>query len=168
MSNLTRVQEAEGELLAEGYSIELHERLDKARWDDRFLRLADEVSTWSKDPAAKVGCVIVSPDRQIIATGYNGFPRGVEDSATRLYDKETKLAMVIHAEANAVLFADRHSLKGATAYVTRSPCSHCAGMLIQAGVKRICADDRIFTGSWAKVTELSREMCDEAGVEIDF
>ncbi len=46
------------------------------KWDKRFLKLAREISTWSKDPSSKIGAVIVNDERRILATGYNGFPRG--------------------------------------------------------------------------------------------
>ena len=48
------------------------------KWDERFVRIAFEVATWSKDPGTKVGAVLVA-DRRIIASGYNGFPQGIED-----------------------------------------------------------------------------------------
>ena len=54
------------------------------KWDARFLTLADSIATWSKDPSRGVGAVIVSPVRQVIATGYNGLPRGFADHEERL------------------------------------------------------------------------------------
>lgn len=58
--------------------------------DLRFLRLAREVSTWSKDPSTKVGAVIVGDNGQVISQGYNGFCRGFDDSEERYNDKQTK------------------------------------------------------------------------------
>src|ERR1051326_2813900 len=55
----------------------------KEKWDRRFLELAKHVSSWSKDPSTKVGAVIVDANRRVVATGYNGFPRGVEDTPER-------------------------------------------------------------------------------------
>ncbi len=54
------------------------------KWDIRFLLLADQIATWSKDPSRGVGAIIVSTAKQIVATGFNGLPRGVEDRAERL------------------------------------------------------------------------------------
>ena len=54
------------------------------KWDRRFLDLAAHISTWSKDPSTKVGCVVVGEDREIRSTGFNGFPRGIEDDEERL------------------------------------------------------------------------------------
>lgn len=105
------------------------------KWDKRFMEVADMVAKWSKDPSTQVGCVLVK-NRNILATGYNGFARGVEDTEARYNDRPTKYLMVIHAELNAVLQA-RESLIDAIAYVTHKPCSQCAAALIQAGIKTI-------------------------------
>ena len=60
------------------------------KWDLRFLELARHISDWSKDPSTKVGCVVVGPDREIRSTGFNGFPRGIEDDDDRLQNREKK------------------------------------------------------------------------------
>jgi dCMP deaminase len=136
-------------------------------WDERFSALATMVATWSKDPSTKVGCVIVNDKRHIIATGYNGFPRGVEDSFDRFADRPTKYLMVQHAETNA-LHNTTSQTEGTTAYVTHFPCSNCAGALIQAGVKRVVTVQP--TGGLADrfqdSFEASKVMFAEAGVEI--
>ena len=107
-----------------------------SKWDSRFLDLAARVAGWSKDPSTQVGCVIVDSNHRVLGLGYNGFPRGVDDSLERYADRATKLLMVQHAEANAVLNATT-SLAGATAYVTHCCCASCAGTLIQAGVTEV-------------------------------
>jgi dCMP deaminase len=107
-----------------------------ADWDYRFLGLADHVAKWSKDPSTKVGAVVVDRQRRVVSMGYNGFPRGVADRDDWYENRVKKYAMVIHAEANAILNATT-SLQGCTCYVTHPCCSNCAGMLIQAGVKRV-------------------------------
>ncbi|MFB9971366.1 deaminase [Pseudoroseomonas cervicalis] len=116
-------------------------RPDKlARWDSRYIGLAHHIAQWSKDPRAKVGAVLVNqPQARIVATGFNGFPSNVEDSAERLQDKATKLRMMVHAEQNALLHAG-HNARGCDAYVVGKPvCNTCATLLIQAGVKRVVA-----------------------------
>jgi dCMP deaminase len=101
-------------------------------WHDRFFDLADLVASWSKDPSTKVGAVIIRPDRTIASVGYNGFPRGVDDTYTT---REDKLLRTVHAEANAILTA-REPLHGYTLYVTPlHPCANCAGLIIQSGIK---------------------------------
>lgn len=107
-------------------------------WPHRFLRLAAEIATWSKDPATKVGCVIIGPDREVRSTGFNGLPRGVEDTAERM-QRPAKYTWTSHAEENCVAQAARIgvSLKGCAAYVTHAPCSSCARSLIQAGIAKV-------------------------------
>ena len=109
------------------------------KWDQRFLRLAIEISSWSKDPSTKVGCVVVGEDREIRSTGFNGFPRGIDDNEERLNDRAQKYPLICHAEENAIMHAARIgvSLKECVAYVTWPPCSRCARSLIQSGVKEI-------------------------------
>ena len=60
------------------------------KWDIRFLELAKHISGWSKDPSTKVGCVVVGGDREIRSTGFNGFPRGINDDEDRLTDRDKK------------------------------------------------------------------------------
>ena len=107
-------------------------------WDKRFIDVANMVATWSKDPGTKVGAVLVS-ERRIIATGYNGFPHGIEDLEARYNNRETKLALTVHAEVNAILNAAKNGAKteNTTLYVTFPPCVSCTTAVIQAGVTRV-------------------------------
>ena len=103
------------------------------KWDERFLKLAEEVSTWSKDPSTQVGCVIVDPDtNRIMGVGFNGFPRGMCDHECLYSDRETKYSRTVHAEVNAVLNSQK--TEDCAAYVTAPPCTNCALVLIQAGI----------------------------------
>ena len=107
-----------------------------ADWDRRFLDLAAEIGSWSKDPSTKVGCVIVDELRRPLSFGYNGFPRGVADTKEAWTDHALKHKLVIHAEWNAILNATA-DLTGSTVYVTQHPCIRCAVVLQQAGVDRV-------------------------------
>jgi dCMP deaminase len=135
------------------------------KWDKRFLDLAQLVSSWSKDPSTKVGAVVVDDDRRVISLGYNGFPRGVKDNG-RLNDRESKYKIITHAEANALLFA-AESLKGYSIYTYPfMPCSKCAGLIIQAGVRRVVS----YASSnkrWSDDFRISRDMLCEAGVQVN-
>jgi len=114
------------------------------KWDERFMRLAREISTWSKDPSSKIGAVIVNSERRILATGYNGFPRGIDDSAARLNDREQKYPRMVHGEMNALMNAlySGVSVKDATIYVWGLPiCAECTKSVIQAGIKRVVIPD---------------------------
>lgn len=143
------------------------ERANQEKWDRRFLRLAANLATWSKDPNTKVGCLIMDNDRNQLAGGYNGLPRGVVDNE-RLVDREMKLKIVVHAEANAVAGAARngHSLKGGIAYITFPPCSQCAALLIQAGVVRVVYYRADASTKWAESQLTALQLLTEAGVGI--
>ena len=138
-----------------------------SKWDVRFIRLAQHISDWSKDPSTKVGCVVVGPDREIRSTGFNGLPRGLEDSSERLLNRELKYPLICHAEENAIMHAARIgvSLKGCTAYVTWPPCTRCARSLVQAGVDEIVYPDELdIPERWQMDFEMSLAMFKEARV----
>ena len=104
-------------------------------WHDYFMEMATVVASRSKDPTTKVGCVIVSDDKVVVSTGYNGIPAGVDDKPERM-ERPAKYLWTSHAEENAVAQAARVGarLRGGSAYVTHMPCSRCARTLIQAGI----------------------------------
>jgi dCMP deaminase len=138
------------------------------KWDQRFLSLASEVASWSKDPSTKVGCVIVDPDTlRIMGVGYNGFPRGMCDHKELLDDRTTKYARTIHAEVNAVL--NSQQTEGMVAYVTAPPCNNCALVLIQSGINRVVT--RIPTKDllerWGEQFETTRKFFAEVEVEYE-
>src|SRR5262245_29713396 len=102
--------------------------------------MAEVAKKRSKDPKSQVGAVIVSQERVVLATGYNGPARGVLDLSERiLSDKTEKLRWMCHAEANAIFNATRSGtvLTGSMMYVTKFPCVGCAGAIVQAGLRRI-------------------------------
>lgn|ERR1700752_1890992 len=139
------------------------------KWDMRFLDIASVIATWSKEPNTRVGCVIVDDKRRIVATGYNGFPRGVKDAIERIEDRDVKLAMTLHAEDNALLYAGR-TVEGCTAYITHPPCSLCAAKLIQSGIKRVVFAklvDESFLKRWGSSLELGRKMAAEARMSLE-
>ena len=140
-----------------------------AKWDIRFLKLATHISEWCKDPSTKVGCVVVGPDREIRSTGFNGFPRGIQDSDERLTNRDLKYPLICHAEENAIMHAARIglALKGCTAYVTWPPCTRCARSLIQAGVSEIVIPSGLeIPDRWRDDFEMSMGLLREADVTI--
>ena len=141
--------------------------LDLCTWDLRFISLARHISAWSRDPSSKVGCVLVDDRVVVVGMGYNGFPRGVTEFAARYEDRPTKHLYVQHAAAKAVLNASG-PVKGTVAYVTHPPCASCAGLLIQAGVRKIIAavPDATMTPRLKASFKAAREMAAEAGVEL--
>jgi dCMP deaminase len=142
------------------------------KWDRRFLELAKQVSTWSKDPSTGVGAVIVDDKKRVVGIGYNGFAAGVDDSPERYNDRPLKYKMIVHAEQNALIQAG-HRASGGTIYVYPSfwhpnICHDCAKIAVQAGIVDVVgyrADaDNPRIGNWKESLELSGQMFKEAGV----
>lgn len=139
------------------------------KWDRRFIELARHIAKWSKDPSTKVGCVVVGPDREIRSTGFNGFPRGIEDTAERLGNRDLKYPLICHAEENAIMHAARTgvSLKACTAYVTWPPCTRCARSLVQAGVSEVVYPSGLdIPERWRDDFQMSMTMFGEAGLSV--
>lgn len=137
-----------------------------SKWDTRWMQAAENVAQWSRDPRRKVGCIIVDDDNNQLSGGYNGFPRGIEDD-DRLNQREIKLKMMVHAEANAVAAAARngHSIKGATAYISHAPCSQCVCLLIQAGISRVVFKKQEgHSPEWQEDFQLALDLLDEAQI----
>jgi len=141
-------------------------KLKDTKWDYRFIELAQHVSGWSKDPNTKVGAVIVNHQNRIVSLGYNGFPRGVDDSPARYDNRDVKHKFVCHAERNAIdnAFTD---ISGCTIYVTLMPCNECAKSIIQRGIKKVVCnpieEDKPHC-NW----EVTATMFKEAGVQLEF
>jgi len=154
---------------------------DVMTWDEYFIRQAMLIAEKSKDPSTKVGCVIVGEDNEILSTGFNGFPRGVEEGKfVKLYtpisqrwERPEKYKWVEHAERNAIYNAARNGirLKNARAYLNWEPvpCSDCARAFIQAGIKEIVGPNIPFGGVGAGIhyhIGQSTEMMLESGMII--
>jgi dCMP deaminase len=139
------------------------------KWDERYSRLAQEVSSWSKDPSAKIGSVAVGSKGQVLSQGYNGFPRNIKDTDDRLTDRDTKYKYVVHAEMNMIYNATYNgvSLDGATVYVSGLPvCSECAKGLIQVGVKNVVMSNIDIESSqkWLESFKLTKQLFKEANI----
>lgn len=118
------------------------------KWDNRFMDMAKLVATWSSCLRRQVGAVIAK-DNRVLATGYNGAPKGVKNCLERHECLRNKLGIEsgtrqeicysVHAEQNAIAQAAKlgHSVDGGTIYITHSPCSLCSRIVINAGIKRI-------------------------------
>ena len=131
------------------------------KWDARFLQLAELVSTWSKDPSTRVGSVITDKRNRVISLGFNGYPHGVKDDDL---PRDRKLLRTIHAEENAILFAQR-SLSGCTAYVTHHPCGPCAAKIVQSGITRVVVAKEMHS-AWSASSVEAKMLFSEAGVEV--
>src|SRR5579883_1017912 len=130
-------------------------------WDEYFMEIAKTVATRATCPRAAVGCVLTR-DRRILTTGYNGAPRGVAhctEIGCLLVNGHCQRAT--HAEANAVVQGALHgvSLEGATAYCTHQPCANCSKLLISAGIVKI-----VYEGAYPDA--VAGMLLGEAGVAL--
>lgn len=138
------------------------------KWHIRFLKLAEFIAQWSKDPSTKVGAVIVDEKRRIVSTGYNGFAIGVDDSENRLADRTIKYPIILHAEENAMSFA-KQNLDNCSLYVSGlPPCAHCASLIIQSGIKNVYAWNLDIPERWRYSINLTNQLFCEAGVKLSF
>ena len=139
-----------------------------------WIDIAERVSKESKDRSTKVGCVIVSSDNTILSTGWNGFPRGVNDDEAK-HERPAKYEWTEHAERNAIFNAARMGtqLNGATAYLNYTPhaiCVPCVRALHQSGIIRLVGPDRPFEGAGIgtayDIDVINHQMIEETGLEI--
>ena len=148
------------------------------RWDHHWLGDCLHWSKMSKDPNTRVGSVIVGPDLEERSTGFNGFPRGIADTAERLSDRETKNLLMVHAEHNAILNAARIGtpVKGCTLYLACTdnsgqvwsgpPCVKCTLAIIQAGITEVVGwPFKDGESKWKENIEQASLLLAEAGLE---
>ena len=146
------------------------ENTRRKSWDEYFLNICKLVATRSKDKSTKHGCVIVRSDRSIASTGYNGFPRGVDDSVESRYEKPKKYLYTEHDARNAILTASRHgvTLDGCTVYLTGRPCAACVRAILQSGIVEVVWDaDSPWNTRLDQQENLDagQEMMDERGIK---
>lgn len=135
------------------------------------MELAKAAASWSKDPSTKIGAVAIGDKGQVLSTGYNGFPRKIEDTEDRLYSRNIKYQLIVHAEMNCIYNATYNgvSLDGATLYVAGLPCcSQCALGIIQVGIKKVVMDGDPENERWKESWELTRTLFNEAQIEWMF
>ncbi len=150
----------------------------EARWHAYFMEQAHFVASKSKDESMKVGTILVTTNNTIASTGYNGFPRGVdEDECPDRKKRPEKYDWTEHAERNAVYNAALNGVKTqySIAYSTCHPCVECARALIQAGVRELYIptkhnDPFYKAGRWADWEESllkALEILQAAGVKVN-
>ena len=141
-------------------------------WKKWHLGLTNWVSGKSKDRSTRVGAIIVDDDNTVIATGYNSFPRGVNDDIDERHERPAKYMYTEHAERNAIYNAARQILKDKTLVLQYAPCPchDCTRGVIQSGIKKIIVPKGAWfpgVGDWTDSLKVSMEMLEEAGVEIE-
>ena len=142
--------------------------MQSKEWSDKYMRLAKEISSWSKDPRRKVGAIVVGEDGQILSQGFNGFPRGIKDNPERLNNRERKHNLMVHGEMNAIYNATLNgvSLKNSTLYVYGLPtCNECAKGIIQVGIKKVVAmRPKEYNGRWDESIKSASALFNEAEI----
>jgi dCMP deaminase len=143
-------------------------------WTEYFLNIAEQVKLKSKDQSTQIGAVIVGQDNEVLSTGYNSFPRGMDDSIQERQERPEKYFWFEHAERNAIYNAARIgvSLKNSTIYLTSGlPCMDCARGIVNSGVKvvwckRVCTTKN--KEKWEESQSKSMQLLNECGVQVFF
>ncbi len=129
------------------------------------MSLALVTSLKSKDQSTQVGAVIVdNKTRKVVSSGYNGFPRYLDDDKVPT-NRPEKYLYVVHAELNAILHAERN-LTGCTLYVTVFPCSDCMKAMIQTGIKRVVYLNELGGEDWEMSKAATMKLAELARVEV--
>ena len=142
-------------------------------WTEYFINIANVVKLKSKDINTKIGVVIVGKNNEIVSTGYNSFPRGINDNVPERQERPEKYYWFEHAERNSIFNAARIgvSTNGCTMYCSCDlACADCARAIINAGIKKV-----VFTKSnnpwpekWRESANRSEIMFKEAGIEVEY
>ncbi|RKY40390.1 MAG: cytidine deaminase [Candidatus Omnitrophota bacterium] len=151
-------------------SLSKKKNIERPDWDEYFMKMAHLVSSRSTCLRRKVGAVLVK-DKRILATGYNGAPRGLPhcEETGCLREKlkvpsgaRHEICRGLHAEQNVIIQAALHgvSIEGSTLYITCAPCSICAKMIINAGIKKVIYED-------SYPDKMAEEFLKKAGVKLE-
>lgn len=140
--------------------------MTRPTWDETWMNIATAMSLRSRCVNRQVGCVVITSDNRPMAVGYNGPPANFDAAPKMLHfasdtttltstptpvecsgfcprggsnDRGTSYSncVSVHAEANALLFADRRDYQGGTMYVTNPCCWDCAKLVANSGIKRL-------------------------------
>lgn len=153
---------------------EVNKGMEHIDWDTHFMMLAYITAMRSKDPSTQVGRVIVSDDKRVLRTGYNGLTNGMEDidEFWRPEEKADKYLFAEHAERNAIYNATKSgtTLKGSTIFVPWAPCSDCMRAIIQSGIKEVVIHSKhpgmLIKNNWNKSNERGKLMAKRRKVSI--
>jgi dCMP deaminase len=147
----------------------MYNTMDK--WDLRFMNLAKETASWSKDLRTKVGSVIVR-DKNPISLGFNGLPVNCNDEIKERFESPQKYMWTIHSEANSLVQAAKHGVKteGCAMYVTLFPCANCAGLIVNGGIKKLVCENKpnLNDERWGENWKTSLIIFEEGGVEVIY
>lgn len=142
-----------------------------SKWDQRYLRLAKIVASWSKDPSTKCGAVIVRQDMTLSSVGFNGFARGLDDDMKDYLDRDKKYPAILHSEWNAISSSKEKKLNNHIVYAyPMPPCDECTAALLQKNIQRIVTHppnlDQLTR--WQNMFEDAQDMCYQKSVQIEY
>lgn len=143
-------------------------------WNEYFLGIAEQVKLKSKDESTQIGAVVVGEDKEVLSTGYNSFPRGLDDSLKERQERPEKYFWMEHAERNAIYNAARIgvSLKNSTIYLTSGlPCMDCARGIVNSGIKIVYCKQVCTTKNrdkWDESQKKSLELLRECDVDVIY
>jgi dCMP deaminase len=143
-------------------------------WNVYFLNIAEQVKLKSKDESTQIGAVIVGEDKEVLSTGYNSFPRGLDDSIKERQERPEKYFWMEHAERNAIYNAARIgvSLKNSTIYLTSGlPCMDCARGIVNSGIKTVYCKQVCTTKNkdkWDESQKKSLELLRECDIDVIY
>lgn len=148
-------------------------------WDRYYLAIAAVVAMKSKDPSTKVGAVLVRPHgrarddlpgNRIVATGFNGFPEGMDDDPALYANREYKYKHIVHAECAAFESLGNRIPQGSTLYTSFPCCEACADRAGELGVIRIVSSGGTGTperlAAWAESATRAQAVADRWGIEM--
>ena len=142
-------------------------------WDEYFINIAEQVKLKSKDVKTKIGVVLVGKDNEIVSTGYNSFPRGINDNVDERQERPEKYFWFEHAERNAIYNAARIGVStlGTTMYMTCDiSCADCARGIISAGITKVVfrRSTKPWNIIWQESSKRSIQMFKESGVVVEY
>jgi len=143
-------------------------------WNERFMKLAEYIASWSKDRSTKYAAIIIDKNHRIISTGYNGFPSGCNDEIEEWHQRPQKYFYSEHSERNAIYSAARAGipLDGCTIVVNGFPCADCARAIIQSGIKNlVCYKpevDDLWNKRWGESQEASYKMFCQVDIKLVY
>lgn len=139
------------------------ERID---WDTWATNLLPLISCRSEDPNTKVGCIILDEKHRVVSAGYNSLPTGLSKEEFSL-ERPEKYIHIVHADMNAILFAERSRLVNSTMYLPFLPCCECAKAIIQVGIKRVVYVDDYFIKDERGHQDVALKMLKSSNIIVD-
>jgi dCMP deaminase len=149
-------------------------KINVMNWTEYFLEIAEVVKLKSKDQSTQIGAVVVGEGNNVLSTGYNSFPRGLDDSLEERQERPEKYFWMEHAERNAIYNAalEGVSLKNSTIYLTSGlPCMDCARGIVNSGIKTVYCKEECTTKNkekWVESQTKSLQLLNECGINVIF